>query len=235
MRTFSRTLAAFVAAGALLVGAAPADARRGCPSSTSKGAKILAKTREAVVFSKSKTHPQLGSQAIRFGCMYRVGRNHRLTPFTDFDNTFANLRLAGRYAAFSWDVEEGAGSTTNHTLYVYDLRTGKVERRIGDVAPGETNGADSSTPVYAIVLKRNASLAWTASFDRKIREEPVPGGHSDVNETVFQVHKIDNELADRRTMLDEGADIEPDSLALGDDRRTVFWTRGGQPRSAELR
>jgi hypothetical protein len=224
-----------LAAALLLLAAAPAAASHGCRTSTSKGAEILAQSRDAVVFAKDKTHPTLGTQAIRYGCVFSTGTTHRLTPFTDFDNTFANLTLAGRYAAFSWDVEEGAGSTTNHTLYVYDLKTGRVERQVGDVAPGDPQGADSSTPVYAIVLKRNASVAWTASFMRKTGEEPVPGGHRDIIETIHQVHKIENEAADVRTKVDEGTDIEPDSLALSSSHRKVFWSRGGAARSDALR
>lgn len=224
-----------LAALASLALAAPAEATHGCRTSTSKGAHILAQTHDAVVFSKDKTHPSLGTQPIRYGCVFSVGTTHRLTPFTDFDNTFANVVLSGRYVAYSWDVEEGASSTINHTIFVHDLKTGELERRIGDVAPGDPQGADSSTPVYAIVLKRNASIAWTASFHRKVGEEPIPGGHRDIIETVFQVSKIEDDLGDSRTMVDEGTDVEPESLALANDHRRIYWSGGGAARSAPLR
>ena len=188
------------------------------------------------MFAKDKTHSTFGTQAIHYGCVFSTGTTHRLTPFTVFDNTSANLTLSGRYAAFSWDVEEGADSNTNHTLYVYDLKTGKVERQTRDVAPGDPQGADSSTPVHAIALKRNASVAWKASFMRKIGEEPVAGGgHRDIIETIYQVHKIENEAGDVRTKVDEGTDTESDSLALSSSHSKIFWSRGGAARSDELR
>lgn len=223
-----------VAAAALLVLAAPAGAS--CRASKSKGAKVLAQSREAVVFSKDKTYPPLRRQAIRFGCVFSVGTPHRLTWATDFDNSFTNLQLAGRYAAFSWDVEDAADSTANHTIYLYDLRTGKIAHRVGDVAPGDTQGANGSTLVYAIVLKRNASIAWLASFERKVGEEQLPGGATrEIWETVYQVNKVEHDLGNQRTMADEGTDIESGSLALSDNRRTISWIRGGTARSAPLR
>jgi hypothetical protein len=217
---------------ALLVIVAPAAADRGCRSSTSKGAKILAQTRTAVVFVKDKTHRTLGTQPIRFGCMFRVGRTYRLTPFTDFDQQFGNLQLAGRYAAFHFDVEEGAGNSSHHTIRLYDLRTGRGQ----GIAPGSGPEPIGSELVQAIVLKPNGSIAWISSFERKIGEEPLPGGgSSEIRETVYPVTKIENGLGASRANVEEGTDIDRRSLALSRDRQTIYWIRGGVARSAPLR
>jgi hypothetical protein len=37
------------------------------------------------------------------------------------------------------------------------------------------------------------------------------------------------------TKVDEGTDIEPDSLALSSSHRKIFWSRGGAARSDALR
>jgi hypothetical protein len=62
-------------------------------------------------------------------------------------------------------------------------------------------------------LKRNGSIAWVWRIDG-----------------VPQVRKLD---ADGEAVLDSGTEIDERSLALSDS--TLYWTKGGQPFSTQLR
>jgi hypothetical protein len=200
-----RALLAAALCGVLaLSGAAPAEASHGCGAARSKGARIVVKTREAVMFTKGFYY---------YGCLASVGTVRRLPEEgggIDIDAPGLPV-LAGRYLAYST-----AGSAIGDEfdrLYVYDLRVG---RRFL---------FQSSTFVRAIVLKRNGSVAWieTAPAD--------PGG----DETVWDVRKWANEERQGSVLIDRGSDVDPDSLALGADRNSVSWSRGGAARTAPLR
>lgn len=131
-------LTALCLAGALAA-AVPAQATHGCGSSRSKGAQIVTKTREAVVFTK---------RGDLYGCLSSVG-SVRLLPNEGggYDTAGADGPiLAGRYVAYS-TFGSAIGDEFDR-VYVYDLRLGR---------PFFVTGSNA---VRAHVLKRNGSVAW---------------------------------------------------------------------------
>jgi hypothetical protein len=123
----------------VLGSAVPAEATHGCGAARSSGARIVVKTREAVVFTKGIYY---------YGCLASVGTVRRLPEEGGgIDITPPNIPvLAGRYVAYS---TEGSGIGDEFDrLYVYDLRVG---RRFL---------VESSTVIRSVVLKRNGSVAW---------------------------------------------------------------------------
>jgi hypothetical protein len=190
--------------GVLVLGsAAPAEARHGCSASRSKGARIVVKTREAVMFTKGLYY---------YGCLSSLGIVRRLPEEGGgIDVTAPHLpALAGRYVAYA--TSGSAIGDEFDRLYVYDLRAGRPFL------------IESSTFIRGIVLKRNGSVAW-------IEAAPADAG----DQPVWDVRKWANEEREGSVLVDRGADLDPDSLALSADRTSISWTRGGAPRTASLR
>jgi hypothetical protein len=122
-----------------LATALPAQASHGCGAARSKGARIVVKTREAVMFTKGLYY---------YGCLASVGTVRRLPEEGGgIDVTAPEIPvLAGRYLAYA--TTGSAIGDEFDRLYVYDLRVG---RRFV---------FESSTFIRGIVLKRNGSVAW---------------------------------------------------------------------------
>lgn len=72
-----------------------------------------------------------------------------------------------------------------------------------------------------IVAKRNGSVAWTVSLRG---DAPPP--------EVQEVRIADASGAVRT--LDSGPDIDPSSLTLSADRRSISWTKAGLRRTAPI-
>jgi hypothetical protein len=193
-----------------------------CPTSKSKGVTVVMRSSEAIVYHRqlrSSRYPSLGVQRIHFGCHRAVGKPRRLNGWTDFDKHIGNWALSGRYVAFSYWVEEGASDSATPSIVRYDLRTGR-----GGAAGDVIDADEPGWQIHAIVLKRNASLAWIASFYEG----------SDAHNS-YQVHKVERDLGYAQSKVDEGDAIAPSSLALSADRRTVRWANQGTARSTPLR
>lgn len=219
IRTALAVVAALAAVGVL---APPSTAAAWAKCTAPKGAVVL-KTKDSVVYFRdqaSKRYPNLGVQRIYYGCVFSVGKARRLNGWTDFDQHLGNWALAGRYVAFSYDVEEGAGDLGTPSIPTYDLRTGKLLKRQHSPVLPDKPGWD----VHAIALKRNSSIAWISSYTE-----------GDDAHNVYQVHKLERDLGQQQTKVDEGTTIDPESLALGADRRSVFWTKDGATQSSSLR
>jgi hypothetical protein len=116
---------------------------------------------------------------------------------------------AGRFVAFATQTEsdDSGGSVLFTRLFVVDLRDG---RRVMVSEAIEDS-------IFDWVLKRNGSIAW-------LRDRFDPSG------VRYEVHKRDSTGT---ALLEDGRDVEHGSLALAGSR--VYWTRGGAPRTAELR
>jgi hypothetical protein len=197
-----RALLAVALCGALVLGtAAPAEASHGCGAARSKGARIVVKNREAVMFTKGFYY---------YGCLSSVGTVRRLPEEgggIDIDPPGLPV-LAGRYLAYST-----AGSAIGDEfdrLYVYDLRAG---RRFL---------FESSTFVRAIVLKRNGSVAW-------IETAPANSGSEqtvwDVRKWANE-ERLGSVLLDRGADVDPGslalsADRNSVSWTRGEASRTA--------------
>lgn len=196
--------AALCAAGAL-AGAGPVEATHGCGAARSRGAQIVVKTREAVVFTKG---------SFVYGCLATVGTVRRLPDegggidLTPPDGPV----LSGRYVAYA-TFGSAIGDEFDR-LYVYDLKLG---RRFL---------VEGSNFIRGIVLKRNGSVAWI---------EGSTVAPADPDQPVYQVRKVGNEERQGAVLLDRSADIDPDSLTMAADRLSVSWVRGGTTRSAPLR
>jgi hypothetical protein len=199
-------LTALCLAATLGISAAPAQATHGCGAARSKGAKIIVKTREAVVFTK-------GRFEYAYGCLASVGSVYQLpNEGGGYDLSGRDgPQLAGRYVAYS-TFGSAIGDEFDR-VYVYDLRLGKRFLVAG------------SNFVSALVLKRNGSVAW-------VEDSSVQPG---TETPVYQLRKWANEERQSVVLVDRGADLDPASLALGADRNSITWTRGGSPRSASLR
>lgn len=206
----------------------PASAEaRSCPSRSHKA--VVARGPEAMVFRKAETgnldRDRRVSQYIYYGCHFKTNVRRRLNDFTDFDQFIGNWRFSGRYLAFTYEVEDGADSTTTPSIVVRDLRIGE-RAGYSPVTTADTMWSPGNTPVYQLVSKRTGSIAWASSIERR-------GGAS--IPTEYQIHAANGGFGRPGTMLEDGTDIDPRSLMLSNDRRTIHWTKGGEPRSAPLR
>ena len=187
---------------ATLAAATAAEAKSSCSDARSRGARIIVKTREAVVYTKGFN---------LYGCLTR--HRPRVLPNEGggWDLTGSDgPQLAGRYVAFT-TLGSGIGDEVDR-VYVYDLRLGKTFLLV------------PSNFVTALVLKRNGSVAWIDAPSADSGDQPV-----------WQVRKYAHEERQGAILVDRGADIDNDSLALGADRNSIVWTRGGAQKTASLR
>jgi hypothetical protein len=211
---------AVLAAGLVL--AQPAAASHGC-SKHAKGGKVTHKTKEAHVFEKNNRW---------YGCAARVKRPYVLPGLDTLearqfsDGTVPNhITLAGVFVAYERYtlLTAGGAGDTQTDLYVVDLRNGKV---VVDEDARPPTGQQEDRSVTDLVLKRNGSVAWISDHWTYAQHPAV------VN---YEVHRFSRDPANPgRALLDSGADIERDSLTLGADRKTLSWTKGGQPKSGQL-
>lgn len=206
-------LALVLSALAVLLLVAPsADAASRCAASKREGSKVLERSSEGVVFARGRKV---------YGCLRSRDVNRRL-PLGDVEDaerveSEEPVALAGRYVAYS--VIDGWGPYDDPTrhLIVFDLARAEI---VLDT-PGD-NVAD-------IVLKRNASVAWSASWCSGCRY--MDGGGTRVRR--WEGDQV--EVLDAYTYGQQGATIELKSLALSADRRSVTWQTSAGERSAPLR
>ena len=198
-------LAAALCGVAAFATAVPAEASHGCGAARSKGAQIVTKTREAVVFTKRDD---------LYGCLASVGSIRTLpNEGGGWDLTGADRpQLGGRYLAFS-TLGSAIGDEFDR-VYVYDLRLGRTFLVAG------------SNIVRALVVKRNGSVAWTE--DSSVQP-------ADADPPSYQLRRWGNEERQNVVLVDRGTDLDPQSLTLAPDRTSIAWTRGGTTRTAPLR
>jgi hypothetical protein len=123
--------------------------------------------------------------------------------------------LAGAVVAYA-ETHFSPYNVSDEYVVVCDLVTGRVVHVVPTgVAVKPVPGQVGIGTVVALVVKGDGSVAWIVGTD------PEDG--------TYQVHVVDG--AGSR-VLATGADIDPGSLALAGS--TLYWTQGGQPRSATL-
>jgi hypothetical protein len=206
---------------ALATSTAPADARTACPSS-----RIVARSADAVVFTRVAKDDS--GTVLYYGCLRRVKKTYRLNQVGEFGVNQVHrrtLRLAGRFVAYEQDWGSAAGSALN-TISVRDLRTGKVVHQ----AYVSRRGADFGDALQASVLKRSGSVAWTVRTSFDYVNPTVEVRAMDAGTSSNEAGPID----DKPRLLDAGSEVDPRSLRLSADRRSVTWTNRAQPRSAPL-
>lgn len=195
----------------LLVGASPADAakRKPKPSCAKKGSKTVVRSRDARLFTARATDG--GGENVKrlYGCLTAVGRRIALAdaaysdPYNSTD--FADVRLAGRYAAWLEQTTDASCKaecppeyqTTRARLHVYDLRRRRsVRSRATDV-----NG-------QGLVLTGDGTVAWL--YGNRLLSVDRAGGRT----------------------LDTGTIAESSLRVQGS---VVSWIRDGIERFARLR
>ena len=209
--TASAAIGCLIAGGLMLAVLAVAGASAQAataPTCSKKSGTTVRATKHARVFTK---------RGRVYACLYRVARDRPGRRFLLGNASVRNVRLAGRFVAYSRVVDEGARVT------VKELRRGRIVRnaRPMTLSPGFPVVTD-------LVLKRNGSLAWIAGSTPLDLPMAPPGTPVD-RRPNFEVHKADT---GGRAVLDQGRDIAPASLRL--IRSTVSWTKGGLIRSAQL-
>lgn len=223
----AKLVSAVVAMLCLLVSADVASAHRGRSCQPRVTAATVARTHEAWVFSRrvhlseAESDGAAGRRSVLFGCSDRSRHSYRLSQLGEFGLAEVDRRLlvlSGHFVAYVQGFASAAGGD-NREVTVRSLATGRVVHRFS----GSASNYDSSLRVFDLVLKRNGSAAW-------ISEDEVADSRDRMEN---QVHLVDR--SGRRQVLDRGPDIDPTSLTLSADRRTVSWTRAGELRSAPMR
>jgi hypothetical protein len=234
-----RSLPCVLALLALAVTVAPAQARKRrhkqlpatCAAGSSPFKSASQPRRQTVAADAVAQVYRLGGLRVPtkiYGCAYGHRGAYKLgvVPFREGDKYMiqeiysgdTNFVLAGSIVAYEhfWIAFEGH---PKWGVTVRDLRTGRVLRDEPTgtaVNPGpepEQNFGIGHTT--AIVVKTDGSVAWI-----------VEAGKEDGR---YQVHAADA-LGSR--VLATGPDIDPTSLAVGED--TLYWQQGGRAYSAAL-
>jgi hypothetical protein len=189
-----------------LLPATTSAAHRVCPTQHT-----LLRTKTGVVFSRSQH-----ARKVYYGCLWRVRRTYRLQQVGEYGlNNIREPRsvhLAGRYVAYPQDY--GTIDEEVNTVSVRDLVTGKV------IYQDDLASTGSGNVISALVLKLNGSVAWTT------RTEDAAG-----NATV-EVLAMDSPGHAR--VLANDPMIDPVSLQLSADRKTIDWLRDGAMQNAPL-
>jgi hypothetical protein len=193
-----------------LLASPSADAAKRLPCSK-KGSKTLAANEHIRVFKTERPTPEELYPVWRlYGCVYARGRHVLLDDNTDSGGEVDPIafRLAGRMAGVA--VIHWYGTVSMARIATWDLNRGQTVH--ATELHVSTSGFPSSDPMDLEITDRG-SMAYTT-------------GEA---EAGWKVHKHD---AGAAAVLDSGKDIDPDSLAITGP--TVYWTKGGHPRSATL-
>jgi hypothetical protein len=229
MKRRYRTPVAFLLASAALAAPQPASAQRdreGCFEHLNRSSRVIDETRFGIVFRK---------RDYVYGCIYSTGRIRRLPghdPLGPPVTGVGVVRLDGRYAGYALEDEEGGAQ-----VVLYDVKNGTrvfTDSALSRATMTTPNASREPYQVRSIVVKANGTTAWIGQGERKVGEEPIAGGGiRDITEPVIEVvMRGPGDTASRA--LDAGADIAPRSLAKSSDEMTLFWQRGGAPRSSPL-
>ncbi len=153
------------------------------------------------------------------GCVFGHPRTVSLGPVVCLTPECSGISepvLTGYFAAFEYDRY---GSPSSDSVEVVDLRTGRRRETPTGIAGGPVHSGAEIGGVAAIVCTGAGDAAWIA----------FNGPRSGSGELVYDVYAYDGHGL---RLLDSGTGVGESSLALAG--RTVYWTDGGQPRSAVL-
>jgi len=188
-----------------------------------RGAKIRARTREAVVIEKRDDDDAL------YGCLLARGALVLLDSEFGLGTTFPPpaLALAGPFAAYGLTYCDPPTGDCDTRVEVTDLRDAEAgfsnSAPAGAAKPLNPYRFETEFRLGVVRVKPNGSFAWTS----------CAGGNGFLcrdGEHIY-VYKLEAD-ADKAVLLDQGAEIKPSSLNLKDDRLT--WINRGQERAARL-
>jgi hypothetical protein len=204
-------IGAVVAAVALTV--TPAQAAKRGPGCHPRGAKTAARTAKVRVFWVRKRLYACRSGNDR---AFFIGELDDPCPASSSVGCDAveDIRIAGRYVAVVWYVEQRDRSAGS--VHVVDMAQRKRVRTWST-----PNAVDRFGEITDIELTSRGSLALIVASYRT-----VPLATS-----TYEVRTLGT---DREALLDEGPDIDPWSLARARNG-ALYWTNGGSARSATLR
>lgn len=178
------------------------DDRVHCNSKTVKNVYVRTTSSAAAVFTKRRRVPGYsGLYNYRsYACMFREGPISYLQR-SDETRSALGPELSGRFLAFrQYFAITEFGSSSG--VVVLDMQRGEVVL--------ESPRQSDETNAVAWVVKRNGSAAWTTVAE----ESPEV--------VVWRAEASDGFERER---LDAGPDIDPHSLRMSSNRRTISWSR----------
>lgn len=201
----TRWAAPAVIAALLGVTAAPADAAH-ADRCYKAHSKTLTATKDVRVY-----WPHAGVFDRLYACAIRTGKSRSLGPTNlgDEGNGVLNPTIGGRYVAFEVSICDRDVDCRRSELRVMDALTGTTRRtqRFGIGAAGVTD----------LVVRANGTAAFLEAFQ------------TETGTTTYELRRFDGTTS---SVLDSGPGLVNGSLALAG--ATLYWTKDGQPRSAQL-
>ena len=213
----------------VLVGAPAAAAaveRNPLPNCAANGSRTLAVSKDARIYW-NKAQDTVWACAQRTNRRLELGAKDECAAPRVFDFRFGKRVLA--YVEHKCTFDFGEESIT-----VLDLPGLRTVRRVRATTARGVGEFDTAVPAWA--LKPNGALAWAGRTTPSIVNPDPP-----VRPPRYQVWRAGAGDPPAGTMLDEGDDIDPASLALAAaaDRRTgesiLYWRRGGQVATSVVR
>ncbi|HVS29063.1 MAG TPA: hypothetical protein VHE14_05895 [Solirubrobacteraceae bacterium] len=208
--------------GVLVCVPAAADARGGCASP----GKTVVKSTSSRVFKRGKFHTDLGeNEPLFYACIKGAERITRLNPKGEFGldplTRAVKIRLAGPYVAFG--VSSIGAQAVVSEVDVIDLRTGKMARSEQATELGEAS---------KVVLTPRGTVAFTfyecvVDPNTHVCATPI--------QRIFQVALADRRGRSGARALATGADIEPTSLSLSGNTKSISWKQGGATHHSPIR
>jgi hypothetical protein len=201
---------AVVAATAFFVPAAQAKPRTCFPH----GTKTVVANAKVRVFLRA---PKDSSRDTKYyACLLRSGKRTPLgaSGGDQIGSYYPHaLRLRGPLLGWAYRVSGAKAFSCRESARSVDLRTGRT------IASFDDESRTACVEITALQMARSGALGLIDSATRY--DQPAPVARS-----------VRSVTAEGVTLLDSGEDIEATSLAVGGGR--LYWTRGGEPRSAPL-
>jgi hypothetical protein len=188
-----------------------ATAAAGCAYKASD-ARLLFKTKTAVMFEREARSGKFKGTVVTFGCLFSKGINVPLS-FTEVDGEIETVDFAGRYVAFDGSKCTGDAENCRVTVKVFDLASGKRVRSGSAYGKGQNN-----TTLADLTVTTKGFVAWIAE-----------NTDADDNDTPVEIRALDSSGA---RLLDRGAGISTKSMSVKNSK--VSWRNNGATKSATL-
>ena len=146
-----------------------------------------------------------------YACLYSQGRISKLRDEGAGLNGRPKPVLKGRFVGYT--TRGSAIGDEFDRVVVWDMRNARIVSQA------------NSTFVRRIVMKSNGSIAWIA------RSEVTT---TNLNRPLWEVRQMSAVDRQGDVLVGRGGDVDPASLRLWRNDRTISWNRGGQTRSAAL-
>jgi hypothetical protein len=175
---------------------------------------LVEQSKFALVFSKDNPHVNSAGPSY-YACVFSREKSYVL-PRQGEGSTLGGFQLAGRYVGYSTVFHDEAVADHSGAFVVFDAKDGKT--KVNEPAwPDPVT--EVSTDVVDLALTGSGAVAWVGERFAS----PAP--------PIFAVQWT---AAGGKHEVDRGLAIDPHSLAIARDGKTVFWLDGGAARSAPL-